>query len=274
MRAHFTKMSGAGNDFVVIDNRMSKIRNGRKVARIVCDRRWGIGADGLLLLEKSRKADYRMMYYNADGSYGGMCGNGGRCIALFAVLSGIAPKKHRFEALDHVYHASVLGSNVELTMKDPRGLILDRKINLGGRAVEVSQVDTGSPHVVVRCKSLGRDMSLEEVAVADLGLEIRRHSAFSPSGTNANFIERGRANSIVIRTYERGVEAETLACGTGSIASAIVASRIWGLKSPITVIPQSKKPLKVLFDDDGVLITNVRLLGPASVTFLGEVELG
>ena len=123
-------MSGAGNDFVVIDNRSKKIRNGSRAARRLCDRRWGVGADGLLLLEKSHKADYRMMYFNADGSYGGMCGNGGRCIARYALLNGIAGRKHRFEALKHVYAAAVTGSQVVLTMKDPRRLTMKKKTRL------------------------------------------------------------------------------------------------------------------------------------------------
>jgi diaminopimelate epimerase len=266
-------MSGAGNDFVVIDNRSRKIRDGRKAARILCDRRWGIGADGLLLLERSRIAAYRMMYYNADGSYGGMCGNGGRCIALYAVANRIAPRKHRFEARDHIYAASVHGTQVELAMKDPRALRLRRTIRLGGKSVEVSQVDTGSPHVVVSCKSLGRGESLRKLDVAGLGKRIRYHRGFIPSGTNVNFIERGKGNSLYIRTYERGVEAETLACGTGSIASAIIASRLWDLRSPVSVIPASGKILRVEFEDDGKNFANIRLVGPATVSFHGLFDL-
>ena len=265
----FTKMSGAGNDFVVIDNRSKQIRNGPRVARILCDRRWGVGADGLLLLQKSRIAGYRLMYFNADGSYGGMCGNGGRCIARYAVLNKIAPRNHCFEALDHVYAASVRGSVVGLTMRDPRGFRLKRNIRLRGQAIVMSEVDTGSPHVVVRCEALGRRKSLKSIDVMALGREIRYHSAFKPAGTNVNFIERGKGNSIRIRTYERGVEAETLACGTGSIASAIVASRLWEFKSPIVVVPESGKKLRVEFDDDGTKISNVRLVGPAAVSFYG-----
>ena len=273
MKIWFTKMSGAGNDFVVIDNRSRQIRNGPRAARILCDRRWGIGADGLLLLEKSRKADYRMMYFNADGSYGGMCGNGGRCIARYAVLNGIAPGNHRFEALKHIYAARVEGSEVKLTMKDPVGLDLKRKIRLHGKRVKVSFVNTGSPHAVVFCDDLGRGKTLKAIDVVDLGSEIRHHSAFRPSGTNANFVERARGNSFRIRTYERGVENETMACGTGSIACAIVASRLWKLKPPIFVVAESGKKLKVDFDDDGTRISNVRLSGPTVICFYGLYEL-
>jgi diaminopimelate epimerase len=273
MRISFTKMSGAGNDFVVIDNRSRRLRDGRKAARILCDRRWGIGADGLLLLEKCRKAAYRMMYYNADGSYGGMCGNGGRCIARYAVLDDIAPRNHRFEALNHIYTASVKGTEVELTMKDPQRLRMKRTIRLAGKSLDVSQVDTGSPHVVVCCKSMGRGASLRKLDVAGLGKQIRYHQGFTPSGANVNFIERGKGNSLYIRTYERGVEAETLACGTGSIASAIIASRLWDLHSPVSVIPASGKILRVEFEDDGKNFANIRLVGPATVSFHGLFDL-
>jgi diaminopimelate epimerase len=268
----FTKMSGAGNDFVVIDNRSRRIRNGSRIARLMCDRRWGVGADGLLLLERSRKADYRMMYYNADGSYGGMCGNGGRCIARFAVLGGIAPQRHRFEALGHVYAADVIGQQVALNMKDPRKLILEKHLLLDGKRISISYVDTGSPHAVVPCKSFGQHAKVKSTEVPTLGRKIRFHSAFQPSGTNANFIERGSGNSLFMRTYERGVEAETMACGTGSIASAIVASRLWKLKSPVAVIQHSGKTLKVEFKDDGKQFSSVRLIGPATISFQGVFE--
>jgi len=260
-------MSGAGNDFVVIDNRSKQIRNGPRAARILCDRRWGVGADGLLLLEKSRKADYRMTYFNADGSYGGMCGNGGRCIARYAVLNGIAPRKHRFEALKYIYVASVRGTEIELSMKDPCELQLHKRIRVGGKTVSVSFVDTGSAHVVVSCSALGRQETLKSVDVVGLGRKIRYHAAFKPSGTNANFVERMKGNSIGVRTYERGVEAETMACGTGSIACAIVASRLWKLNPPIVVVPESGKKLRIDFDDDGTKISNVHLIGPAAISF-------
>ncbi|MCX6142423.1 MAG: diaminopimelate epimerase [Ignavibacteriales bacterium] len=247
--------------------------NGPRAARILSDRRWGVGADGLILLEKSRKADYRMMYFNADGSYGGMCGNGGRCIARYAVLNGIAPRNHQFEALKHVYAASVKGSEVELTMKDPGELDMKRKIRLRGKLVSVSFINTGSPHVVVPCDAVGSDKALRSIDVVDLGREIRYHAAFKPSGTNANFVERVKGNSIRIRTYERGVEAETMACGTGSIACAIVASRLWKLIPPVLVVPESGKKLRVDFDDDGTRISNVHLSGPAVISFRGVFGL-
>jgi diaminopimelate epimerase len=274
MRIEFTKMSGAGNDFVVVDNRDRKIRNGARVARILCDRRWGIGADGLLLLQKSRKADYRMLYYNADGSYGGMCGNGGRCIASFAVRKKIAPASHVFEALDYLYRADVAAKEVILGMKNPTGLRIGRQIGLASGRLTVASVNTGSPHVVVKVADIGRNRNLmSTLDVIRLGREIRYHRAFKPDGTNVNFIEVAGPNSIRIRTYERGVEDETLACGTGSIASALVASMIWKMRNPVTVIPRSGRRLQVLFDMKEGGFTNIRLKGPAEVTFSGFVDI-
>lgn len=273
MKVDFTKMSGAGNDFVVVDNRSKRIKDGRKAARILCDRRWGVGADGLLLLEKGKKGSYKMMYYNADGSYGGMCGNGGRCIASYAVLNKIAAKRHRFEALDHIYDAVVSQKEVVLSMKDPKDVQLGDEVSLKGRRLLVNSVDTGAPHVVVPVANLGGSLRLPDVDVVNLGREIRLNGKFSPAGTNVNFVERLGGNSIKIRTYERGVEDETLACGTGSIASAIVAMDLWKLKSPITVIPQSGIPLRVEFEMLGSSAVNVQLAGPATVVFTGTVEL-
>ena len=273
MRTNFCKMTGAGNDFVVIDNRSKRIKAAPKVARFLCDRRWGIGADGLLLLEKSRRASYRMMYYNADGSYGGMCGNGGRCIAWFAYTNKIAGKVHEFEALNHVYAAKILRNEVVLTMKDPVKARIGDEILLDSGKLVVNSIDTGSPHVVVPVENLSEKATLANVDVLGIGRKLRFDPHFAPAGTNVNFIERAGANSLRIRTYERGVEDETLACGTGSIASAIVAARLWNLKSPVSIMPKSNVPLRVEFKDQAGVVSEVRLAGPASVVFTGSIEI-
>ena len=265
-------MTGAGNDFVVIDNRSLRVKNGPKTARLLCDRRWGIGADGLILVGKSRRASYKMMYYNADGSYGGMCGNGGRCIAVYAVSKRIARKNHTFEALKHIYSVTVGGKSIVLTMKDPKRLTLGRKLRIKATSIGINFVDTGAPHVVIPVGEQALAYSLEQLNVTALGRVIRYHEQFSPSGTNVNFIERSKANTIRMRTYERGVEDETLACGTGSIASAIVASQVWRMKPPITVITRSGVPLKVAFNADGP-IRDVRLTGPAKIVFTGTTVI-
>jgi diaminopimelate epimerase len=273
MRVDFVKMTGAGNDFVVIDNRAGKIKSASKIAKLLCDRRWGIGADGLLLVGRSKRASYKMLYYNADGSYGGMCGNGGRCIAFFAYWKKIAGKTHDFEALDHIYSAKISKNEVVLWMKDPIALRIGEEINVGTVKLRVNSVDTGSPHVVVPIESMGPKAALDNLDVVGLGRQIRNDAHFSPNGTNVNFIQRQGSKSIQIRTYERGVEDETLACGTGSIASAVVASRLWGMKPPIRIVPRSKVALRVEFDESAGTITNVRLTGPAKVVYSGSIVL-
>lgn len=274
MQLHFTKMSGAGNDFVVIDNRKNIITDGALLAKKLCDRRWGIGADGLLLIEKSEKAHYRMMYYNADGSYGGMCRNGGRCVALYSAQNGIAPREQTFEALDHVYKAVVMNTQVILQMKDPKNIISNIVLPIGKKRIRASFIDTGSPHVVLLAKSLAnRKTNFERLPLEKIGRVIRDHKRFKPNGTNVNFVDIAGVNQLNIRTYERGVEAETSACGTGSVASAIMASLLWKLRPPIRVFTKSKRELIVDFDSDRYSARNVTLEGPAEIIFEGKVVI-
>ena len=274
MKLQFTKMSGAGNDFVVIDNRTRFVRNGEALARKLCDRRWGIGADGLLLVEQSATADFGMKYYNADGSYGGMCGNGGRCVARFAVDNGIAGPKQSFEALEFTYRAVVQPDTVALSMKDPVGLRTNLKIKVGSMLLNAYFTDTGSPHVVIPIQQLRRKYrTLDQIPLEILGAKIRNHRLLKPTGANVNFIDKMKDNSLRMRTYERGVEAETLACGTGSIASAVVAAIIWKLESPVMILASSGSRLAVGFKKQGSTFRNVTLTGPATVTFRGEIDV-
>ncbi len=273
MKVHFSKMSGAGNDFVVIDNRSQKIKDGAKISQLLCDRRWGIGADGLLLLENSKKAAYRMMYYNADGSYGGMCGNGGRCIAAFAHQLSIAPSAHFFEALDFVYHANVNGNSVALRMKNPKAMQLNIQLSRDKKRIKCHFVDTGAPHVVLFLEELHGTNEIEKVDISGLGKWLRYHKRFRPAGTNVNVVEAHSTNSLKIRTYERGVENETLACGTGAIAAAVVAAQLRGFESPVRVLPKSGYKLQVRFERQGDGFRDVVLVGPAVVTFEGSIEL-
>lgn len=266
-------MSGAGNDFVVIDNRSRRVTDGAAFARYVCDRRWGIGADGLLFLEKSQRAHYAMKYFNADGSYGGMCGNGGRCIARFAVANNIAPSTHMFEALDFLYKAIVEEDVVKLAMKDPADLSLRMRVQVRGKKYLGHYVDTGSPHFVVPVgKVVAGGKALETLDVESVGRKLGHHADFRPEGTNVDFIEKNGASGVRMRTYERGVEAETHACGTGSIAAAVVASKLWGYQPPIDVVPRSGSVLRVDFQDRNGIISAVTLTGTAKVTFEGEID--
>jgi len=275
MKIEFTKMTGAGNDFVVIDNRNGYIQDGPGFARIVCERHFGVGADGLLLLEKSEKADFRMMYYNADGSYGGMCGNGGRCIAQFAFIKGIAGVEQSFEALDSIYKAAVSVEVVELRMKDPSELRIGVMLPTSTGTILCNFIDTGAPHVVIILTNdaPGRP-GLSSIDVVRIGREIREHEEFHPDGTNVNFVKREGVNRISIRTYERGVEAETLACGTGSVATAVVAAELGLVKAPVEVQVKSQSVLMVEFEKDGAgRYGGVKLRGPAVAVFSGVIEL-
>ena len=261
-------MNGAGNDFVVIDNRSLRISSRAAMARKLCDRHTGVGADGLLLLEPSARASYRMMYYNADGSYGGMCGNGGRCIAAFAVTLGASRRSHKFEALGHVYAAEVGKKGlVKLRMKDPQGMRIGLSLPYGKDTLSVHAVDTGSPHAVVFL----RRGKLALVDVTGIGRWLREHSTFLPQGVNANFVEKIGVKSLRMRTYERGVEAETMACGTGSVASSVLAAVTLGLRSPVAVHTRSGDILRVHFKRDGAKFFDVVLLGPVAVSFTGEI---
>jgi diaminopimelate epimerase len=266
-------MSGAGNDFIVIDNRSAAIIDKSDFAKKLCDRHWSVGADGLLLLEASERASYRMMYYNADGSYGGMCGNGGRCIALYAYLHYIAKSDHTLEALDHIYTVSINSENVSIRMKNPSSIKLKRHLSIGNKKLTYHSIDTGAPHVIFAINEFSKNSDLDGFDVQRWGKELRWHEKFSPAGTNVNFIKVIDGNSIYLRTYERGVEAETLACGTGSVAAAIIAHKQWKLNKPVTVFPTSKIPLLINFDEAGKNIQNVLLTGPATITFTGCVDV-
>ena len=260
----FTKASGAGNDFVLINNVSGEIRaDYPRLARAACDRHFGVGGDGLLVLERSTRADFAMLYYNADGSYGGMCGNGGRCIARFAFMEGIAGPRQRFEALDHVYEAEVGENSVRLHMKDPVDFKTGLSFAASGEGKNGSFIDTGSPHVVIF------ETDPWKVDVMKLGRAIRNDPMFLPGGTNVNFVRTGDGSTIEIRTYERGVESETLACGTGSVASALVGSEIHGLTSPVTVSVRSGESLRVHFRKEERRWTDVFLEGTAHILFRG-----
>jgi len=271
----FTKMSGAGNDFVIIDNRRQILKDDFSTfAHIVSGRRIGIGSDGVLILEESSRADFLMKYYNADGSFGGFCGNGGRCVARYAFLQGIASARPIFEALGHLYHAEVEGSRVRLKMMEPKDEKLSVPLQCDGKILRLHQMNTGAPHVVIfldENQDLGFT-SLSSVDVSRLGKEIRYNRYFGTEGTNVNFVALNGDGSLSIRTYERGVEAETLACGTGAVASALIASKVKGLQPPLKIIPKSKEPLTVEFLRSEDAYADVYLEGNADIVFLGEMK--
>ena len=262
----FTKASGAGNDFVLIDNMDGRLQlDMGQLARALCSRRFGVGADGLLLLEQSPKADFFMRYHNADGSYGGMCGNGGRCVARYAYLRGIGQSTMTFVALDHLYNAVIIGDHVSLTMKDPIDYRSSIQVPLNGRTIEGSFINTGSPHFVLF------EEDIEGIDVDRLGHEIRKSALFSPEGTNVNFVRVVSPTMIEIRTYERGVECETLACGTGAVASAVVSAMEKQFSSPVKVRVRSGEELLVKFEQTDGDFRDVNLQGSAHFLFNGSL---
>jgi diaminopimelate epimerase len=264
----FTKMNGAGNDFILIDNRAGDIDlNPSQIARL-CDRHRGIGADGILLLENpSDHADFRMRYFNADGGEAEMCGNGARCFARFANKVTGAEDKMSFETPAGVISAELAGDLVTLKMTEPTDLRLNVPLQIGAEKKIVHFINSGVPHVVVPVAQVG------DVDVSGEGSAIRHHEAFSPKGANVNFIEKRGPNKIAIRTYERGVEDETLACGTGVVASALMFAFTEKAKGPIGVIARGGDELRVGFDRIDKQFRNVTLTGPAEFVFEGTIEI-
>ena len=270
MLLHFYKMNGAGNDFIVVDNRNLDIPLDEDTIAALCDRHRGIGADGLLAVEPAEQgADYRFRYYNADGGEAEMCGNGARCFARFAnVLSGGDRDRISFETPAGIIAATFHGSNVRLAMSDPHSLRMYVKIEIQGVMHTVHVVNTGVPHAVVPVEDLSA------VTVRETGAALRYHSEFQPKGTNVNFMQVKSPGSIAIRTYERGVEDETLACGTGMVACALIYHELTGEPSPISVLVKGGDTLKVGFEEpDKSEYTNVTLFGPADFVFQGTVQL-
>jgi diaminopimelate epimerase len=267
-RIRFLKMSGAGNDFVVIDNRNGVVPEpSTTFAARVCARQAAVSADGLLLLERSSRKDFRMRYFNTDGSEAEMCGNGGRCIARFAALVGAAGRSMDFENLAGDFHAALTDEGrVRLEMTEPHSLRLDVEVEALGRKLKVLSLNTGVPHIVVAWEAL------ESAPVRELGRALRHHAAFAPKGTNVNFVRVTGPQSLDVRTYERGVEDETLACGTGSVAAAILMARRGRVRPPVAVRVHSGSVLNVHFELDGDAARNVALEGEAVVLFEGELN--
>src|SRR5579864_2539139 len=234
----FTKMNGAGNDFVMIDNRDGGVRLQPEQIVRICDRHRGIGADGILLLEKgSNGADFRMRYYNRDGGEAEMCGNGARCFARFANKVAGAPAKISFHTPAGLIRGELHGDLVTLQMSEPKDLRLNVALELDGEETRVHYINSGVPHVVVPIARV------DVVHVYEQGGAIRRHEMFSPAGVNVNFIEKCGPRKISIRTYARGVADETLACGTGVVASALVFGATEKVDGPISVTVRSGSAL-------------------------------
>jgi len=251
-------MVGAGNDFILIDDRYEM----PKLAQSLCQRKTGIGADGLLVLGKSKKADFRMRIFNADGSEAEMCGNGLRCAVLYAGKK----RKVKVETITGIYEAKITGRDkVKIKMKEPKDLKSNLGISVNSRNIKVDYVDTGVPHAVVFVQGI------EKIDVDSIGRDIRYYKKFKPRGTNVDFVEIMDDKNIKMRTYERGVEGETLACGTGAVASAIISNKQQGTRDKVNVHAKGGI-LKVHFVKTGNKIKDVYLEGEARKVYTGEVD--
>jgi diaminopimelate epimerase len=260
----FSKLQGTGNDFVIIDNRKNifeafcKGIPEREAIKKICSRRTGVGADGLILIENSQVADFRWRFFNSDGSVAEMCGNGARCVARFTKEKGIALSRMKFETLAGIIEAEVNGRNVKVKLPKPK----DLKLNIKVCGLTGHYINTGVPHFIVFVDRV------DLVNVKELGRKIRNDELFKPNGTNVNFAEV-RLDRILVRTYERGVEDETLACGTGSVASALIAAKVFSLPSPVTVETRSGELLKVYFDEN---LEEIFLEGETVYVYEGELR--
>ena len=256
----FHKYQGTGNDFVMVDNRQNFFpKNDTNLIEKLCDRRFGIGADGLILLENDPETDFRMVYYNSDGNESSMCGNGGRCLVAFAKSLNVISDKAKFIATDGLHHATILENGiVSLQMKDVDDVKIDS---------EYVFLNTGSPHHVTLVNDL------EHYNVKENGAEIRYSDLYGKVGSNVNFVFQLSENHFRLRTYERGVEDETLSCGTGATATAIAMNVIGKTNSNAIDIDVEGGKLKVTFTKSDKGFENVFLIGPATFVFEGEIEL-
>lgn len=261
MEINFYKYQGTGNDFIMIDNRTSvydKIKD-TDLIRLLCDRRFGIGADGLILLENSERSDFTMIYYNADGHLSSMCGNGGRCIVAFASYLGIIEDKAEFLAPDGLHDATINNGIVSLRMSDVYEMEIDANDYI---------LDTGSPHFIRFVEDINR------VRVVEAGRQIRYNERFNENGINVNFVEK-QGDIIQVATYERGVEDETYSCGTGVTAAAIAYvhkySPDYGEKLIKVKTKGGDLKISLVFTDRG--FTDIHLIGPAEKVFEGEISL-
>ncbi len=261
----FYKMSGSGNDFIIIDNLdlSFQIVDLPAFVRKVCQRKLSVGADGLFMIEPSELADFKWRFFNSDGSVAEMCGNGARCVARFAFENGIAPRRMSFETLAGVISAEVLDDTVKVRLTDPSALTPDCTLELDTGACRVDVIDTGVPHAVCFVERV------ESYPVFETGRKIRRHDSFQPKGTNANFVTLLSRQHIRVRTYERGVEGETLACGTGVVASALAAAARKWVDSPVEVTVQSGETLRVYFTYTHGRFGEIYLEGKAKMVYQG-----
>jgi len=270
LKTSFWKLSGAGNDFVTFDNRLEFIPESAKpeLGRNLCRRGLSVGADGLMLLENSDRAHIRMRVFNGDGSEAETCGNASRCIALLALTIGAAPPDMSIETGAGIYRAEVTGNRVCISMTEPHDLRLDIPLSDPDIPAPVIHfVNTGVPHAVVFVDDV------ENLDITTLGRRLRHHHLFRPAGANINFVQIVDNSRMIIRTYERGVEEETLACGTGCAAAAIIAGTLGEARNPVQLKTRGGFINTIHFSILDSSITDLKLEGEARIVFRGEIEL-
>jgi len=264
----FTKMVASGNDFIIIETRSQRpeTRNLKSLARRICDRKYGVGADGLLILEKSRKADLKLRIFNPDGSEPQMCGNGVRCVALWQSAKRKAQSARlKIETKAGIIESKVNKDNVKIKLTEPKDIKLDFPIEINNRPLKVNFINTGVPHTIIFVEGL------DKIDVANIGRQIRFHKRFLPEGTNVDFVQIIDDNNIKIRTYERGVEQETLACGTGAVAAALLYAICYMLyaNSRINVYTKGGEILTVEFKRIDNKFEDVWLEGKVRIVYRG-----
>jgi len=265
MEINFWKLNGSGNDFIIIDNRANLFKCNQYVdfVKAVCRRKESLGADGVIFVENHPEYDFAWRFFNSDGSEAEMCGNGSRCVARFAYLNGIALKDMVFLTKAGPIKASVEGRRVKVLLPTPTGHKTGISILRDGAELKMDFINTGVPHVVIFSKDV------EAVPVVEIGRFVRYHTLFQPSGTNVNFVQMVGPKEIKVRTYERGVEDETLACGTGSVASALICAHRNNLSSPVSVITRGGELLKVFFERNEGGFKEVYLEGDTTLVCSG-----
>jgi diaminopimelate epimerase len=269
MLLEFTKMNGAGNDFVLVDGRTRNPNLSAAQIERLCDRHRGVGADGLIVLIpcKSGKADWAWEFYNSDGKPAEMCGNGARCFGRFVKKVAGLNKDFTFETVAGIIAARFQGDRVTVNLTEPTSLKLGEQLDLSVGKQTIHSLNTGVPHAVLFVPDADKAM------VMQLGPELRHHPHFAPKGTNVNFVHVLGPGQIRVRTFERGVEGETLACGTGVTASALIASRVHKFNSPVKVQVQGGDQLEVNFRERNGGFADVSLTGPADFVFEGKVGI-
>lgn len=266
----FTKMSGTGNDFILIDHRLPLLAGVdlANFARTICRRNFSVGADGLILIESSQSADFAWRFFNGDGSIAEMCGNGARCAARFAYVKNIAPRNMRFETIAGTIEAEVTNEQVKIRLTPPTAVNQQKDISVLGSVKTIHSINTGVPHAVLFVDDI------KTIPVFEWGRIIRYDAGFQPAGTNVNFVELGAGRELLVRTYERGVENETMACGTGAVAAAIIAALHGKAASPVRVKTSGGERLIIHFtlNKERAGVMDVFLEGPANFIYEGQLN--